>query len=196
MHYIFRDYHFKIEELKHSEPEKPTVDLNKIYNSQNVLGLILTFLVSFSISARKTSLLLKWVFNINVSYQTVLNYAQAASFHCHQFNMKYKGDVDDTMAGDETYIRVKGENDYIWFFISAISRKITAYHYSNSRDTQHAIISMNEAKRTAKLGQSITFITDGNPSYPAALLYLNQENADKNGLILRNRKIVNGLRLK
>ena len=176
LHYIYRDYHFDIEELNHSEPEKPQVDLKKIYNSQNVLGLILTFLVSFSISARKTALLLKWVFNINVSYQTVLNYAQAASFYCHQFNTKYKGNIDDTMSGDETYIKVNGENNYIWFFISSISRKITAYHYSNSRDTQHAIISMNEAKRTAKPDQAITYITDGNPSYSAGLHYINKSD--------------------
>lgn len=180
LHYHYHDYHFDIEQLKLSEPDKPNVDLTKIHNSQNILGLILTFFVSFSISARKTALLLRWVFNINVSYQTVLNYTQSASYYCHQFNMKYKGDIDDTMAGDETYIKVSGKNDYIWFFISEIRRNITAYHYSNSRDTQHAIISMNEASRTAKPNQLITYITDGNPSYIAALHYINEAKGAEN----------------
>lgn len=180
MHYHYHDYHFNIEQLKHSNPDKPNVDLTKIHNSQNILGLILTFFVSFSISARKTALLLRWVFNIDVSYQTVLNYTQSASYYCHQFNMKYKGDVDSTMAGDETYIKVSGKNNYIWFFISEIRRNITAYHYSNSRDTQHAIISMNEASRTAKPDQSITYITDGNPSYVAALHYINEAKGTDN----------------
>jgi len=122
-------------------------------------------------------MILKMIFNINVSYQTVLNYAQAASYNCHQFNMNYKGGVDDIMAGDETYIKVAGKNKYIWFFISAQRKNITAYHYSDSRDTQHAIISMTEASRTATLNQPVTYITDGNPSYVAALHYL---NASKN----------------
>lgn len=180
LHYIYRECNYQIETLKHSEPEKQSIDLNKAHNSLNVIGLVLTFLVSFSISARKTALLLKWVFNINISYQTVLNYAEAASVYCHNFNMKYKGEVDNIMAGDETYIKVKGKNNYIWFFISAEKKNITAYHYSDNRGILPAIISMKEAKRTASPDQSITFISDGNPSYSAALQYLNsQENSNK-----------------
>jgi len=34
---------------------------------------------------------LKSVFNIKVSYQTVLNYAAAAAFYCHSFNLRNKG---------------------------------------------------------------------------------------------------------
>ena len=142
----------------------------------------MTFFVSFSISARKTALLLRWVFQINISYQTVLNYALAASYYCHNFNMKYKGDVDDILAGDETYIKVSGDNNFIWFFISEKRRNIAAYHYSDSRDTQHAIISMNEAQRTAKSEQKITFVTDGNPSYICALHFLNALKNDSNKL--------------
>jgi putative transposase len=180
LHYHYRDYKFVIEQLKHSEPDKPPIDLSKIHNSQNILGLILSFYVSFSISARKTAMMLRMIFNINVSYQTVLNYAQAASYNCHQFNLKYKGSVDDTMAGDETYIKVAGKNRYIWFFISEKKKNITAYHYSDARDTQHAIISMKEASRTATEDQQITYITDGNPSYIAALQYLNAAKKQKN----------------
>jgi len=85
----------KKNQLTHSAPMKPAVDITKIYNSQNVLGLILTFFyVSFATSARKTALILCTVFNISVSYQTVLNYAEAAAHYCHQFNLKNKGLVD------------------------------------------------------------------------------------------------------
>jgi len=180
LHYIYREYHFEIEQLQHSEPSKSGVDLNRIYNSQTILGLILTFFVSFSVSARKTALILKWVFQINVSYQTVLNYAQAASYYCHKINMKYKGDIDDLLAGDETYIKVRGENNYIFFFISAKKRSIASYHFADNRGTLPAIIAMFEAKRTAKPDQQITYITDGNPSYPAGIHFINQlDSTDK-----------------
>lgn len=179
LHYIYRECNIKKETLKHSEPDKPVIKISNTHNSLYVIGLVLTFFVSFAISARKTALLLKWVFNIDISYQTVLNYAYSASYYCHQFNLKYKGDVDDIMAGDETYIKVKGKNDYIWFFISNKKRNITAYHYSNNRGIIPAIISLDEAKRTAKPQQKITFISDGNPSYSAALQYLNSLDQNK-----------------
>ena len=56
LNYIYREYLFEAKDLAISSPLKPTVDIRKIYNSPNVLGLILSFLVSFAMSARKTEL--------------------------------------------------------------------------------------------------------------------------------------------
>ncbi len=173
--YQYRDYHFKPQELVHSAPEKPIVNLTKIHNSENVLGLILAFYVSFAVPARKTATILRSVFNIKVSYQTVLNYAAAAAFYCHSFNLANKGMVDSISAGDETYIKVMGKHHYVFFFISSQNLKITAYHVADNRGTQHAIISMNEAIRTATPKQNITLVTDGNPSYPAGIHFLNAQ---------------------
>lgn len=173
LHYIYRDYHFDLNELPHSHPDKPVVDLRKIHNSQHILGLILTFLVTFAISARKTILILRWVYNIKVSYQTVLNYASAASHYCHQFNMTYKGEADHIQAADETYIKVQKKNKYIWFYMSAEKRNITSYHYSDTRDVIPAIASMNEALKTVNPNKPATIVTDGNPSYVAAIQQLN-----------------------
>jgi len=43
-----------------------------------------------------------------------------------------------------------------------------------TRDTLPAVIAMNEAIRTAKPGQEIIVVTDGNPSYPAGIHFINQ----------------------
>lgn len=180
LHYIYRDYNFKIEQLEHSKPLNPAIDLTKIHNSQNILGLILSFFVSFSISARKTALMLKWIFNIKLSYQTVLNYANAASYYCHQFNMKHKDTPDNFLTGDETYIKVLGENNYTFFFMSSEKRSIASYHIADNRETLPAVISMREAKRTSKPDQKITFITDGNPAYVAALHFINSFEKNEN----------------
>jgi len=173
--YVYREYLFKANQLQHSSPLKPIVDITKIHNSQNVLGLILAFYVSFAITARKTAYILRRVFNINVSYQTVLNYAEAASFHCHQFNIKFKGPIDDSCAGDETYIKILGIFAYVFLFISSKSLKITAYHIAHSRDTQDAITAIQEAIRTAEPQQKLTIVSDGNPSYPAGIHFLNEQ---------------------
>lgn len=186
--YQYREYHFKKNQLTHSAPMKPTVDITKIHNSQNVLGLIMTFYVSFATSARKTALILRTVFNISVSYQTVLNYAEAAAHYCHQFNLKNKGPVGSRQAGDEAYIKVRGKDKFTFFFISPKRHKITAYHVADSRETLPAVVAMNEAIRTAEPDQKFTLITDGNPSYPAGIHFLNALYESKD--LLKHRKVI------
>lgn len=172
LRYHYREYTFTAEELNHASPSKPVVNINKIHNSKNILGLVLTFYVSFAISARKTAEIMKHVFRIPISYQTVINYAEAASYYCHNFNFKYKGPIDNIQAGDETYIKILGKNHYVFFFISPAIKNITAYHIADTRSTLPAIISMMEAKRTASKNQKVNFVTDGNPSYTAAYQYI------------------------
>lgn len=124
--------------------------------------------------------MLQQIFNLTVSHQTVLNYARAAAYYCHRINMDYKGDIDDTSVGDETYLRINGKNYYTWFFISSKMKSITAYHLSDNRETVSAITAIKEAVRTRGPNQKLTIVTDGNPSYTAALHYLNAQEQDNN----------------
>ena len=176
IHYQYRDYHFEPGELKVAEIHKPKVDLLKIHQNSNIFALILTLHISYAITARKTSHMVRDIWGISVSHQTVLNYTQVAACYCHKFNLENKGDIDDINAGDETYIKVKGVWHYIWFFISTTSRKISSYHFSDNRGAKSAIITMLEALRTVKEDQNITMVADGNPSYQAGLHYINQKH--------------------
>ncbi len=180
LRYQYREYRFNKEQLMHASPDSSKVDLDKIHNTPNVLGLVLTFHVSFAIAARKTAQILKQVFRIPISYQTVLNYAEAAAPYCYHFNLACKGDIDDESSGDETYIKIAGKHAYVFFFISALNRKITAYHIADSRGTLPATVAMIEAARTAKHNQKLTFITDGNPAYPAGLHFINVKRDSQN----------------
>lgn len=183
--YIYREYLYEAKELVVAAPLKPTVDIRKIYNSPNVLGLILSFLVSFAMSARKTAYIMRVVFNVNVSYQTVLNYAEAAAYHCHQFNMRFKGPIDNESAGDETYIKIAGETAYVFLFTSSKKHSITSYHVADNRETLPAIIAMNEAIRTADPDQKLTLITDANPSYTAGVMFLNEQRDKEHQITLK-----------
>jgi len=171
INYQYREYHYIIDQLKVAEPHKPTIDLNRIHNNKNILALILTLHISYAITARKTAHMLRNIWNINVSYQTVLNYAQSAAYYCHKFNLKYKGSVDEICATDETYTKVKGVWHYAWLYIGSVSKKICSYHFSDNRGPKPAITSMLELLRTAK--DKITVVADGNPSYQAGLHYIN-----------------------
>jgi putative transposase len=173
LHYQFREYHFSPDQLVHSSPQSKA-PITNIRNSLNTLCLVLTFHVSFAISARKTAYLLREVFKIKLTGQSVLNYCEMAAFHCHKFNFKHKGTVDKFQAGDETYIRVNGLHNYTFLFISTKSLKITAYHIDATRDTLPATIAIKEAVRTANLHNKLFLVTDGNPSYNHAVDFLNK----------------------
>lgn len=173
INYQYRDYHYSIGELEVEGSQKPKVDLLRIHNDMNVFALILTLHISYAITARKTAHMLRNIWGIRVSYQTVLNYAQTAAYYCHKFNLKHKGEIDDINAGDETYVKVKSVWHYVWLFICSTSKKICAYHFSDNRGAKPAITAMLEAVRTAKEDQNITLVTDGNPSYQAGLHFIN-----------------------
>lgn len=153
----------------------------------NTLCLALTFHISLGISARKTAFILQNVFQLQVSYQTVLNYSLYAAPYCHRFNLEFKGPVESTQAGDEAYIKVAGKHAYTFFFITPTRRKITSYHIDDSRDTLPATIAMAEAIRTAPDNQSPTFITDGNPSYPSGIHFLNES---RNNNKISHKKVI------
>lgn len=187
INYQYREYHYTPGELKVAEPHKPKVDLNLIHNDINVFALILTLHISYAITARKTAHMLRNIWNISVSHQTVLNYTQTAAYYCHKFNFKHKGTVDDINAGDETYGKVKGVWYYIWFFISSVSHKISAYHFSDNRGAKPAITAMLETVRTAKENQQLTLVTDGNPSYQAGIHFI---NAKEEKLDVSLRKVI------
>jgi putative transposase len=186
--YQYREYHYQPHELALPEPQQPAVDLRAIHNGPDILGLVLTFYVSFALSARKTALVLRSVFTIPISYQTVLNYAAAAAFYCHRFNLSRKGSIDNLSAGDEAYIKILGKHHYVFFFISSKSLKITTYHLADTRETLPAIIAMSEAIRTADPNQTIILVTDGNPSYPAGIHFLNAQRTENPSL--QHRKVI------
>ena len=173
LRYQYREYHFAPAQLAPSAPDSPTVDLTRLHRSSDLLGLVLAFHISFALSARKTAQVLRQVFGVPLSYQTVLNYAQAAAYYCHHFNLRHKAPLGDTATGDETYIRVAGKHHYSFFFLDPQTHQITSYHVAAERDVLAATVALSEAARTLPEPQPLRFITDGNPSYGAGVHFLN-----------------------
>jgi transposase-like protein len=173
LRYQYREYHFQPARLAPSAPDPPTVDLSRIHRSSHLLGLVLAFHISFALSARKTSQVLRQIFGVPLSYQSVLNYAQAAAYYCHAFNLRHKAPLSDSAPGDETYIRVAGKHQYTFLFLDPRNHQITSYHVAAERDALAATVALGEAARTCPPDRSLRFITDGNPAYQAGVHFLN-----------------------
>ncbi len=180
LNYQYREYHYKPNEISIPKPHEPRVNLSKIHQNLHILALALTLHISYAITARKTAHMLYNVFGIPISYQTVLNYSEAAAYYCHTFNLNHKSPIDVINTGDETYIKVCRDNHYVWLIMSTNSHAITAYNLSDNRGVLPAIAAMLEVLKTAKEGQSVTFVVDGNPSYQAALHYINAQKLNLN----------------
>jgi len=179
LRYQFRAYRFDLGQLEPAAPQAPKkARIDRIRNDPHTFSLVLTFNITYGSSARQTAHILRNVFQIPISHQTVLNYTQLAAVLCHKFNMHHKGLVDPLLAADETYIRVQGDWNYTWFTIDVISRAIHAYHLSEDRGVKHALITLNESLRTVPHDQSIGLVSDGLPSYGAAVHTLNLGSQD------------------
>lgn len=186
LHYQYKEFHISEELLRTTKPQHPgDQSLLNIRNSLHTFCLVLTFYVSAALSSRKTAWLIRNMFGIHISYQTVLNYSKIAAYYCHKFNEHFKGKPDHFNSGDETYIKINGKWNYVFFFISIPSLKIYSYHIANKRDAQNAIASMNDVISNTDDDQYITFVTDGNPAYQAAINFFNMNSSIKDRLSLK-----------
>jgi putative transposase len=175
LRYIYRQYHFRRHQIALPAPAASRVDLSRIHHSDHVLGLVLSYHISCGLSARKTAWLLRNLHQVDLCYQTVLNYCEAAAAHLHRLNLAHKGPTDAQCAGDEVFIKANGQRAYTFLFIGAHSRKITSYHVADARDALNATIAMAEVARTAPENQTTHLVFDGLGAYPAGVHFLNAQ---------------------
>lgn len=180
LHYHYREFKFNLEDLNVASKTLDTkVNLSKIHVSSTVLGLVLTYYVNYGLSARKTALILKQVHGITISHQTIINYAQAASKHVNFLVNNYDYQLSNTLVGDETYIKVRGKNHYVFFWSDPLKKIITSHTIYPNRDTLCACQSIYDCLRHYDtIPDDLTFITDGNPIYNAAQVFFHIHGID------------------
>lgn len=169
LHYIYRSFRVDLVPLAKTQPNKSIIDLSRIYSSPETLGLIMTYYVNYELSARKTASIMKDVHNLDISYQTILNYANALEPTLKYFVETFPYELSDKICGDETYIKVKGKWYYLTFFFDAEKKIILAHPISSNRDTELAIHAINDVlTKMQEIPEDLTFVVDGNPIYPLA----------------------------
>ena len=85
----------------------------------------------------------------------------------------YKYELSNEIAADETYVKIRGKTHYVFFFSDVLTKTILAYRIFSNRDTLNALKSTYMAiSKYEKIPDDFTMITDGNPIYNAAQLFL------------------------
>jgi len=180
----------KPEELQCRRPVAETkVDLNRIHNSQHVLGLVLTLFINAGLSSRLTRDLLWGLLGIRLSHQTVINYVHAAAAQIAPFLDADLPKPGKIAAADETYLIVENQWHYTWFVIDAESKAICGYNLSDTRGTVPALATLYDTYGTpeSNLGKNFVLVRDGLGSYDSAMLAYNQVVHEP---ILNGKKVV------
>lgn len=166
VHYIYREFTTDYTPLSDKSLIIPKVDLSRIYSSPHVLGLVLTYYANYGLSARKVAAVMEDIHNIDISHQTVLNYVDAVSKYIKPYIDNYPYQLSNSFCGDETYLKIKGKWQYLFFFFDAVKKIILSYRISPNRDTLSAIKALDDTlKKIKNIEQGLTFVVDGNPIY-------------------------------
>lgn len=114
---------------------------------------------------------MKQIYGVRISHQTVINYDNDVSALVKDMVDHYPYKIGSLLAGDETYIKVRGKNQYVFFWSDPYSEVITSHTIYPTRDTECACRSIYNCLRhySGKIPEDLTFITDGNPIYNATM---------------------------
>ena len=174
LRYIYRKFNIDFPTLQKDYRDfiKSPINLSRAYSSQYIIGLCLTYHVNYGLSYRQTSSILRDVHEVYISYKTVENYCKAASSIVHPLLEFYPYDLSDTIAADETYIKVLGKTNYIFFYFDSIKKIVTSYRVFEKRDSLSSIkAAYSTLSKFDKLPESLKIISDGNPIYNVAVQY-------------------------
>lgn len=96
----------------------------------------------------------------------------AAAKLTEKLNNCYEYELTNTLTGDETYIKVNGKTNYVFFFKDTSKKIITSYRIFPKRDTLCAIKSIYESlSKYENVPDDLRIITDVNPIYNAAQVF-------------------------
>ena len=177
LHYIYRAFNIDTPSITKDFRDfvRSPIDISKAYNSHYAIGLCLTYHVNYGLSYRQTAAILYDIHELKISHQTVANYCKAVSAIIHPVLEYYPYELSNTIAGDETYIKIKGKTNYVFFMFDAIKKIITSYRVFDKRDAISAIkTTYSTLAKYDTIPESLKFITDGNPIYNVAHQYWNQ----------------------
>lgn len=177
LHYFYRKFNIDFPTLQKDYRDfiKTPIDISRAYSSDYVIGLCLTYHVNYGLSYRQTSSILRDVHEVYISYKTVENYCKAVSKIVHPVLEFYPYELSDTIAADETYIKILGKTNYIFFYFDAIKKIVTSYRAFEKRDSLSSIKACYSTLcKYDKLPESLKVISDGNPIYNVAVQYWTQ----------------------
>jgi len=170
LHYLYREFNINFFKMDLYELPKRATGFNFKKFNPHIMGLCLTYHVNLKLSTRQTAHALKEVHGVDISHTMVANYALTAASVIKPFVDSYDYKPSKILSADETYIKVKGINHYVWIVMDACKKSILGYQVSNTRAVGPCILAMRMAFDKFKdfPGKALNFVADGYSAYPLA----------------------------
>lgn len=128
-------------------------------------------------SGEKTVALMYDIHQVKISGQSVRSYARSVAHLVRPMTDYYPYELSDHFCGDETYIRVQGKWNYIYFFFDAEKKIILSHRQNRHRDTETAIKAIHDVvRRFERIPDKLKLIVDGNPIYKLAEAFFAQND--------------------
>lgn len=173
--YIYRSFKMDLTSLQLTRPLKPKTDFARLRHCTTAVALALTLHIHFGLSLRETKYALSSLFHLPVSHQTVANWCQSVAYLIEPLVSKRIQEAD-ILVGDETFIRIAGDDAYWWISYNPENATIVSQLVSTQRDTKAAATLIKQTQEQAP--QLTYFISDAFSAYGLALLYLGQTQCD------------------
>jgi len=145
---------------------------NKMKFSKEVISLVLYFSVFRSLPATEVASLMKELFRINISHDTITRWTHKAALSIHK-NLGLlsvpKARGRRRTLTDETVFKVRGQKRWVWRTKESRFDSEQSWFISPRRSTEYARSLFNIAFTTSPCLKSIQALTDGLWSYSSAL---------------------------
>ena len=130
--------------------------------------LIITVLFQFFIgksSTRNISLILRQLYNVNISHVTVADWCKKFAPLFDNISLKLMPMMNfnsDEWHADETVVKINGKKHYVWFIIDSETRFVLGFHLSPYRSSPqaHSLFS-----HVHNLGSPSAIVSDRYPAY-------------------------------
>jgi transposase-like protein/ssDNA-binding Zn-finger/Zn-ribbon topoisomerase 1 len=180
LHYIYREFVTDFFGMDLSSIPGKGVNFNFRKFSPHILGLCLTYVVNCSLSFRQTQRVMLDVHGVPISHGMIARYVHTASAVVSQFTLDYDYKPTNYLAADETYVKVKGVNHYVWLVMDVIKKSIIGHSVSSTRNLEPCMLALRRAFAHFALfpGKALKFIADGYSVYKLAQLQFLMQGMD------------------
>ena len=144
---------------------------NKMKFSKQTVSIVTYLAVICAIPAPQTVMIMKQLYNIDISHDTVTRWTHKCALNLHKnlgpLTVPYSH--RKRLFTDETQLRANGQKRWVWAGKESKFDSIQTFFISPRRSTEYARSTLNIAFENSPSLRKANVVTDGLHSYPCAL---------------------------
>ncbi|MGE6619470.1 IS6 family transposase [Bacillus mycoides] len=129
---------------------------------------------------------------LSLSHTTIMRWVHQYGPELNERIRKHLKRTNDSWRVDETYIKIKGENMYLYRAVDSEGNTLDFY-LSKKRDAKAAKRFLKKALASCHVTKPRVITVDGDKAYPVAIRELKNEKSIPNGMPLRVKKYLNNI---